>query len=100
MCRSWASGSRAAKPCSDLRCQYALSPSLGCATDGSTSDLAKVSASLWSAGQRYTLEHLCELAAEKDPGFDCSVRRCVGCRRGSLDTAFRLEPKAVAALRV
>lgn len=50
--------------------------------------------------QRYILEQLCELAAEKDPGFDRG--RCVGRDRSSLRQSFAelgLEPKAVAAPR-
>jgi len=38
--------------------------------------------------ERYTLEQLCELAAEKDPGSTAVFRRCVGRRCGSLGHCF------------
>jgi hypothetical protein len=53
--------------------------------------------------ERYTLEQLCELAAEKDPGFDRSVfADALAAAAAHSDTAFAelgLEPKAVDALR-
>ena len=53
--------------------------------------------------ERYTLEQLCELAAEKDPGFDRSVfADALVAAAAHSDTAFAelgLEPNAVAALR-
>ena len=53
--------------------------------------------------ERYTLEQLCGLAAEKDPGFDRSVfADALAAAAAHSDTAFAelgLEPNAVAALR-